>query len=789
MINERFAYLLSEGIRSVALRMKRPVRDVEVELANVFGYTAFTIHRWRRGNVPRDSNQVMTLIKYCAQYGRLNIQWGRSLLLQTNYPHLEALLADIWPHDNDRGTAIIENLPEIPHKKLIGREGELKNLLSLLSADNGAHFISVSGLGGVGKTALVLEAARLCLTPDMVIDPDISVPAFDTIIFLSAERSLPATSNSQTRYRSSDLLQSFFRKIAVVLNRRDIMQVSHVDQPRLVREALSRQRNLLIVDGLDTWAEENETLSFLFNMPLFTKVVLTTGEQAFFSPIHLDTLPERQARELILWQAGVNGLRRKVSASLIDDIYRWTEGSPALIIRAVEQMAANSSPQKADMLMLIRDSASKTLWSYLDAPIASLEEDLFMLLAAQSLFIGGASSDAIASVAGLEDDLDTVHRGLASLVSKSLLNFREGRYDMPSSTRRHILDKLKSKGDIVRKLRERWIDWYLRFVTEYGGSDELDWHIKYDKIEEEWSNLLAVFSWCKVQIEEGCKDKYKKLKAFWGPQGVQEFANVYGYWTDRLTWLTYISCLAERYGELSTLIQSLRLVAWTKIVIAQHNLLEEAREDLNKAWQLSRREEDRLERSMIACYRGCLHTRIGEYELAHRYFKEASDLIKSAQNGGGAPTRDMIVIQYHRAEVYYHTNPTHARNLYKDLLLKVREIGWKRADVYIQNWLADLAIDRREYDEASRLIGSGIDVAKQNKDARRIAHFTRSLANLKYQQNDLKDALRYAKEALNNFEHLGMQEAEEMRHLVAKLSSSFYLSRTSSEAAAVGFSG
>lgn len=58
---------------------------------------------------------------------------------------------------------IYENLPNRESTAFIGRQRELARLLELLSFNHSAHLISVDGIGGVGKTTLVLEAAYRCL--------------------------------------------------------------------------------------------------------------------------------------------------------------------------------------------------------------------------------------------------------------------------------------------------------------------------------------------------------------------------------------------------------------------------------------------------------------------------------------------------------------------------------------------------------------------------------------------------------------------------------------------------
>jgi LuxR family glucitol operon transcriptional activator len=58
---------------------------------------------------------------------------------------------------------IPSNLPAPTYTQFIGREEEMETLLERLSLNHAAHMITVHGIGGVGKTALVLEAARRCL--------------------------------------------------------------------------------------------------------------------------------------------------------------------------------------------------------------------------------------------------------------------------------------------------------------------------------------------------------------------------------------------------------------------------------------------------------------------------------------------------------------------------------------------------------------------------------------------------------------------------------------------------
>lgn len=55
------------------------------------------------------------------------------------------------------------NLPAKPYSSLIGRDEPLEKSLSALRNPNGPLFISISGIGGIGKTAVAYEIADRCL--------------------------------------------------------------------------------------------------------------------------------------------------------------------------------------------------------------------------------------------------------------------------------------------------------------------------------------------------------------------------------------------------------------------------------------------------------------------------------------------------------------------------------------------------------------------------------------------------------------------------------------------------
>ena len=136
---------------------------------------------------------------------------------------------------------ILGNLPAPTYTAFIGREEEMKTLLERLSPNHAAHMITVHGIGGVGKTALVLEAARLCLKASC--ENVSNAPRFDAIIFTSAKQQELVPNSILRREEGHRHLRVIFRDIANTLNDdQTIIQSPTSDQFDRVRRSLSRQR-------------------------------------------------------------------------------------------------------------------------------------------------------------------------------------------------------------------------------------------------------------------------------------------------------------------------------------------------------------------------------------------------------------------------------------------------------------------------------------------------------------------------------------------------------------------
>jgi predicted ATPase/class 3 adenylate cyclase len=157
---------------------------------------------------------------------------------------------------------------------------------------------------------------------------------------------------------------------------------------------------------------------------------------------------------------------------------------------------------RLDLLAAARDlpARQQTLrgaigWSY-----DMLEAADRQLFAAFSVFVGGASIEAVEAVCGPAVVDGDVIDLLASLVDKSLIRQAdaptgEPRFSMLNTIREYAAERLAEEGD-PEAVRARHADWFLAVVAEAAPRlMDPDKRIHLDALEREHDNLRAAIAW------------------------------------------------------------------------------------------------------------------------------------------------------------------------------------------------------------------------------------------------------------------------------------------------------
>jgi tetratricopeptide (TPR) repeat protein len=715
------------------------------------------IYRWQQGRSQPKPEIIEKLAEIAYREANLPREWGKEFLLATHYPDVMGLLNTLWGHKETR--TIPNRLGRMEHTRLIGRQEESKQLQKFLSPNYAAYLITVDGIGGVGKTALVLDVTHQCWQASVgeIITPNI--PIFDAIIFVTAKQQTLTPQGILQQTQTNRTLHQIFQEVTKTLERQDIITSQSQDQADLVREILGRQKTLLIIDNLETMDDKQEIISFLYQLPPTVKVVVTTRERTMFAPIRLEQLAEEAALELIEQHAEEKQVMLKKGEAQM--LYERIGGIPAALVYAVGQRSAGYTLET--VLRNVPDADGDVARFCFQGSVIPLRgTPPHAMLMALALFPHSPSRLAVGYVSGLESDPIVAEEALSQLQRLSLVRESRDHFRMLPLTREYALAELKKHTDFDQEARERWIDWSLRFTEQYGGHDMQEWHLSFDRLESEWENLLSVFDWCATN------EQYDTLKRFWcadEPNSVVDFTTIYGFWDDRLSWLSWLIEKGEARGDWLTVLDATASYGYT---LAMMGRLDEAEESFKRGHLLRQKIDPRVYTRFLLNH-GYLCIYQGLYNEADQLFDQATELLPHISEP--IRTRLEINISYDRSANAYRKGDNAAAQIgFRKAELSASTFEWQRMANYSQNYLADIAILEENYEEAELLLGPGLTLAERNNERRRAASYKRSYARLKQKQNKLYEALDWAQQAKDGYDRLGSKsELQGMNTLIQEL--------------------
>jgi LuxR family glucitol operon transcriptional activator len=192
--------------------------------------------------------------------------------------------------------------------------------------------------------------------------------------------------------------------------------------------------------------------------------------------------------------------------------------------------------------------------------------------------------------------------------------------------------------------------------------------------------------------------------------------------------------------------------------------LSEAGSVLAQAWNL-RQYQGLIFQLDLAITAAVVHIRQQQLVEARDWLNESKNLLNQGQIEQAKHQRYSIRIDYYEAEIWFKTGDYEkAKTLYNQALELSKIAGWKQVEVYALNWLADIAIEQRNLDEAERLLNLSQPIALDRMDRRSIAFHKCSWAKLEKLRGNTTESQRWATEAKDWFERLGMlSEVKQMQ--------------------------
>ncbi len=210
----------------------------------------------------------------------------------------------------------LEELPAFPTAPLVGREGEIESLTNHLLDDQAAGILVLSGLGGVGKTAVALETARQLIYSF----------AFERIIWLPLAS--PPEGEAGGSLLLTQLLEQLRQKVAGI-----DATAPPSEQITEAAAAFQKESACLFIDNL----EGEETLATLIArlqpMASAGKIIITARN----APAHLEQVAVQTLGELSL-EAAMQLVRRSAEMRNLPDI---AAAPPERLAQIVEATGGN----------------------------------------------------------------------------------------------------------------------------------------------------------------------------------------------------------------------------------------------------------------------------------------------------------------------------------------------------------------------------------------------------------------------------------------------------------------
>ncbi len=637
-------------------------------------------------------------------------------------------------------------------------------MLQALSPDERGWGVVIDGIGGIGKTALAVEAAYRCKDQKQ----------FDAFIFITAKQKSLVSSGIKAESPVATTLDEFVNETARVLGQIGIAKLTGEDKRRALLEALRSKRGLIIYDNLETLTkEEQEALAdFLRFLPQGCKAILTSrrrgGEGALW--LRLEQLTWETARQIIQHEASREArlaeILHRASETKWRELFNETGGSPLALIwtlglmrakalsfdRALE-MLRNGTNRESPLQEFIYQEARKDLGAQEMAALNAL-----------SFFVPSASFEALMNVANLtRTALETVLERLNVLALVDILPSEE-RYSLHPLTRGYIRDELLADAAAEHSIGMRFARYWVEYAERYGG-DEKESYKTYDRLEAEWPNLQAAanYLWETANVKNetvGDEEAAKLMNDL--ANALSQFLWFGGHWDERIQlgiWAYEATCSLKDWSN----------AGWYAFYVAWiyycRDRLDGAALWTDHCTAVWARGGRKYEQATAMWLRGLIARTRQNYDEAEKHLQDAlaiwrdlgdNETVATALNSLGDLCRKRK--DYDAAEKYC-----------REALELVQKSDNKSGEAAYNGSLGALALDRQQWAEARQWLEQTLPLAREVGRVDMIADAQYGLARVWEEEGRPDLALPLAQEALAIRERLQHRNLATTRELVQKL--------------------
>jgi tetratricopeptide (TPR) repeat protein len=641
-------------------------------------------------------------------------------------------------------------LPSQPY--FFGRESELAAIAEAISPESRTWGALIYGPGGIGKTALAIEAAHRAPSD-----------LFEIKIFISAkERELTSKGEVSAKEFSHNNFFSILNELALQLGEEGIPRLAPEERANALKHVLTTKKTLLILDNLETLNNDDRDhiYQFLTRLPQGNKAIVTSRrrDDTYAQTIQLDQLQEPEAKKLISELAKRNPRLHDISDTDKKELFYSASGNPLVIRWIIGQVGWDESNIKtiAEAIKFMRQApqGNDALEYVFGDLLNSLIPSEKIVLAAMVFLSLSPKAAWIAKVTGYGEA--TIEMIWEELVNRSILVTVKGSKDylLPHLTRQFVKNKLSKE---VAQVEEKLADYAFRIALEFGGRKNIK---EQTKLAENWPVISAALPFF-------LKHDNNNLQIIC--DALDMFLRSTGLW-DEWLWLNQqaeiVALIHDDYDSAGERAYKVGLIY---SYLGKPNDVLQYATRAEKHWQEVRTARLSIKgKTRVNHLRGISYKLSGNYPRAMEIINNALDIWKKADPEGtdvAAALNTLGEIQFKEGEM---TNTKEKILEAEENFLEATRIALKNnhkeeASIYMGN-LANIALRQGDWSRLESIAKHALELAEeygqQDEIGRENLHLAIAYLNLGHKGPDGLDASRKAVEIYRRLGHKNLPEAE-----------------------------